>query len=101
MAGGYHHDKTYNYYNETTEVNYMDSDVSKGVAMALAAFHPFDYATKKWQTSANNSDYYNENATSIAAAKRFDAMDALWYGSYTRSWNGGKPAYTFGAMWRF
>jgi hypothetical protein len=101
MAGGYHHDKTYNYYEttETTEVNYMDSDVSKGVALSLATSHQFDFATKKWQGSVNSAMYDGESALSLGAAKRFDGMDALLHTSYGQ--NNGKHAATFGISWRF
>ena len=99
MADKWHdHQEPVNYY-ETTEVSYYDSDVSKGVALALATYHPFSFATKKWQGSVNTAVYDGQNALSLGLAKRFDGMDALLHSSFGQ--NDGKPALTFGMLWRF
>jgi hypothetical protein len=84
VAGGYH-DKTYNYYNETTEINettYINDDISKGVALALATYHPFTYNSEKWQGSINGAAYDGESALSMGLAKKFDSIDALFHSSY-------------------
>ena len=113
LAGGYHHEDVNNYFtveetyvNETyvTE-NYIsesyinDKDISKGIALAIATNHQFDFATKKWQASVNGGFYDGENALSLGIAKRFDGADALFHSSYGQ--NAGKQAITFGGVWRF
>ena len=98
-AGDYRHHDTVNNYYETTEVTQDSIDESSGIALALATYHPFDYATKKWQASANSAIYDGQSALSMGLAKRFDGMDALLHTSYGQ--NNGKDALTFGLLWRF
>ena len=112
-AGGYHHEDVNNYFtveetyvteNYVTE-NYIsesyinDKDISKGIALAIASSHPFDFATKKWQASVNGGYYDGENALSLGIAKRFDGADALFHSSYGQ--NSGKQAVTVGMVWRW
>lgn len=96
-ADKYRHQEPVVYY-ETTQENYY-SDSAGGIALAIATFHPFDYATKKWQGSVNSGYYDGESAVSFGLAKRFDGMDALLNSSYGQ--NNGKHAATFGILWRF
>ncbi len=108
MASGSHDrttiNETNNYFTlvEETYINesYInDKDISKGIALAIASSHPFDFATKKWQASVNGGYYDGENALSLGIAKRFDGADALFHSSYGQ--NAGKQAITFGGVWRW
>jgi hypothetical protein len=99
MAGNYDNDVINNYY-VAPEVNYIgDSNASKGVALALATWHPFTYNSEKWQGSINGAAYDGESALSMGLAKKFNGIDALFHSSYGQ--NNGKDALTFGMLWRF
>ena len=91
---------TNNYYYPTETVEAAENDeVAKAAALAIATYHPFDFATNKWQASVNAAVYDGEDAVSFAAAKRFEDTDVLIHTSYGQ--NNGKHAITIGGLWRF
>ena len=113
FAGGRHdHDVeiTNNYYEtinnyydvtEVTQVNEVsnDSDHNRAIALSLANNSAFDYVTHQLQTSINAARYEGETGLNLGIAKRFKSVDALFYGSYSRS--GDKKGVSAGAVFRW
>lgn len=96
--------ETNNYYDvteitETVDPGVNNSDISAGIALAIATNHPFSYLTPKWQGSINASRYDGETGLSFGVAKRFKSVDALFHGSYSRS--SDDYGMNAGMVWRF
>lgn len=102
LAGGYHHSPVVNNYypSETTITTGIDNaELSKGIALALAGQHQFDFDTVAYQGSIVGAWYDDENAVSFGLAKRFRKLDALFHTSYSE--NGSEGALVFGGTFRF
>ncbi len=100
-----------NYITEVTEVTEVGptiimgvspDDLAKGLtAVAASGAHNFDFGTYAWQASVQAAFILDtsSDAVSFGVGKRFEFMDTLWTGSYTRF--DDNDLVTFGASWRF
>ena len=76
-----------------------NSEIAKATVMAMASGHPFDYTTLDWQAGINGAYYDGQDAMSFALAKRFEAIDILFYAEFMI--NDNDQAYKAGGIWRF
>ena len=118
MAGGYkspditiNQDITVNTYQQAPESaatplsithGISDRDLAEGIATALAGgSHQFDFATFDFQASISAAFEPDEevDAVSFGVAKRWEKVDALFHGGFTRQ--GSSDFVQVGGTWRF
>jgi hypothetical protein len=62
-----------------------DKDLNEALAgAAVAGSHQFDYSTQDYQASITAGFLDSQDAVSFAVGKRWEKVDALFHGSYTR-----------------
>jgi len=109
-AGGNHnHTINLNELTEVTNVNQTtittgvsDKDLAEALAGAAASgSHQFDYSTQDYQASITGSIIDSQDAVSFGLAKRWEKVDALFHGSYTRVLNSDEHLWIVGGTFRF